>query len=133
MNIIVDESNNLMQSGRGLVTGEIYFEEDGIFFPEKGWNDFPVIILGWWINNFLRFVKQNEKKFEFCFMDGPYKLVGTRLYDEMIEVSICTQYEGECEISYLENVDMEQVQELLLKASRKLFREVEKSIFQMKY
>ena len=58
MNIIIGENSNLNQGSSGLITGEIYFEENNNYFPEKGWNDFTVIILGWWISSFLKSVKQ---------------------------------------------------------------------------
>ena len=57
MNIIIEENSSLNQSNSGLVTGEIYFVDNNNYFPEKGWSDFPTIILGWWMNSFLEFIK----------------------------------------------------------------------------
>lgn len=124
MKIVIDESSKLYQGSRGLITGNIYFEENNEYFPEKGWNDFPVIILGWWIHSFLTFVKQNSEKFEFCFMDGPFKLVGMVRQNELIEINSVHYY---ADISIKKNLgytNKAEIQNMLLKACRKLFREV---------
>lgn len=121
MNIIIDEKNNLNQGSSGLITGEIYFEENNIYFPEKGWNDFPVIILGWWINSFLELVKQNSETFEFCFMDGPFKLVGVVKRKEMIEMYSWSQYVYANQKNCLGYTNKKEIQNMLLKACRKLF------------
>lgn len=127
MNIIIGENSNLNQGSSGLITGEIYFEENSNYFPEKGWNDFPVIILGWWISSFLKFVKQISETFEFCFMDGPYKLVGVVIQKEIIEIYSWSQQGDTNEMICLSNTNKKEIQNMLLKACRKLFREIELS------
>lgn len=127
MNIIIDENSNLNWGSSGLITGEIYFEENDNYFPEKGWNDFPAIILGWWISSFLKSVKQNSETFEFCFMDGPFKLVGVEKQKEMIEMNFWSQYEFENQKICLGNTNKKEIQNMLLKACRKLFRAIELS------
>lgn len=124
MNIIIGENSNLNQGSSGLITGEIYFEENNNYFPEKGWNDFTVIILGWWISSFLKSVKQNSETFEFCFMDGPFKLIGVVIQKEMIEMYSWSQYEYGNEKKCLGYTNEKEIQNMLLKACRKLFREV---------
>ena len=122
MNIIIDENSNLNQGSSGLITGEIYFEQNNYYFPEKRWSDFPVIVLGWWISSFLEFVKQNSGTFEFCFMDGPFKIVGVVIQEEMIEIYSCSQYEDVNKKDFLGYMNKNEIQNMLLKASRKLFK-----------
>jgi hypothetical protein len=39
-------------------------------FPEHGWTDFVVVILGWWLEG-LRDLRQGAEQVLFRFMDGP--------------------------------------------------------------
>ncbi len=57
------------------ITGVIYFEQDGKFYPQKNWNDFAVIISSWWTYEFFQFIKKNKKSCEFLFMDGHYSML----------------------------------------------------------
>ena len=55
----------------GNVTGVIYLELHDGAFPETGWSDFPVIILGWWADALLQLEESNRRKVQWSFMDGP--------------------------------------------------------------
>ncbi|MBB5783898.1 hypothetical protein [Nonomuraea jabiensis] len=57
--------------------GPIWLEGDGEGFPEVGWTDFPVVILGWWLSA-LTTGKPGESTAELAFMDGPWE-AGLRL------------------------------------------------------
>jgi hypothetical protein len=63
----------LYRSSSGSITGEIYFSVDGAAFPEEKWSDFPVVILGWWLEA-LGALRAGERRVELDFMDGPYTL-----------------------------------------------------------
>ena len=52
------------------VTGGVWFEVGGRSFPEVGWNDFPVVLVGWWIAEFLKIGAGGGCRL--CFMDGPF-------------------------------------------------------------
>ncbi|HWM93395.1 MAG TPA: hypothetical protein VN493_21720 [Thermoanaerobaculia bacterium] len=58
----------------GNITGEIWLEVAGFAFPERRWSDFPVIILGWWLDALFKLWSGKKKRIEcLClFMDGPY-------------------------------------------------------------
>ena len=122
MNIIIEENSSLNQSNSGLVTGEIYFVDNNNYFPEKGWSDFPTIILGWWMNSFLEFIKKNSNICEFCFMDGSFKVIGVVIKEEKIDIYFCSQYEHIDEKIYVGCIDRMEIRNMLLKACRKLFR-----------
>lgn len=55
----------------GAITGPIWLRHEGIAFPEKGWSDFPVIVLGWWLTQLLA-LGQGARSALCSFMDGPY-------------------------------------------------------------
>jgi hypothetical protein len=55
-----------------LITGPLFLELGGSAFPAPGWNDFPVVILGWWIRAVLEL--QGTGAACCCrFMDGPFE------------------------------------------------------------
>lgn len=60
----------LYSSQSGGLTGEVYFDFSGNHFPEEGWIDFPVVIIGWW----LEALHSASDTYEFHFMDGPFFL-----------------------------------------------------------
>jgi hypothetical protein len=39
---------------------------------QEQWSDFPVVILGWWIEGLTEVVNNKKHSFEGMFMDGPY-------------------------------------------------------------
>jgi len=52
------------------ITGEIWLQLDDFSFPSQSWSDFPVIILGWWLDALTLFGARRNA--EFLFMDGPH-------------------------------------------------------------
>jgi hypothetical protein len=69
---ICAEIDSIAMSPRGTVTGNVWLIVDGKDFPAHQWNDFIVVILGWWAAALLRLL-QNSRKYELIhFMDGPY-------------------------------------------------------------
>ncbi|MCY6493942.1 hypothetical protein [Leptolyngbya sp. GGD] len=52
---------------------EVWWEHDGISYPEQGWVDFGYVILGWWVSNIIR-ISMGEEQGNFSFMDGPFSL-----------------------------------------------------------
>ena len=68
---LVVQSEGLRRSSSGLITGPIYFILDGHSFPEVGWDDFVVTILGWWLDAITRIVRGLSKRERLRFMDGP--------------------------------------------------------------
>ena len=56
-----------------LVVGPIWLELDGQTFPDDGWDDFPVVILGWWLNAVKPLIANEGTECECLFMDGRYK------------------------------------------------------------
>jgi hypothetical protein len=69
----------LSRSAAGSITGPIWIRipaaggrtEDDVF-PEDGWSDFPVIVLGWWLGRLARDTGGREAAERCEFMDGPF-------------------------------------------------------------
>lgn len=56
------------------VTGTVFFEFGAFQFPERNWNDFVVVILGWWLDATTKLMAAGEGETDLYFMDGPYSL-----------------------------------------------------------
>lgn len=54
------------------ITGVIYLSMENTCFPERGWSDFPAIILQWWLEGFRALSLGSEPSVICNFMDGPY-------------------------------------------------------------
>jgi len=68
---VLVEKQTLHRSQRGSITGVIAVRAGGIVFPEDRWSDFPVVVLGWWINECRRIRTGGTARCQF--MDGPYR------------------------------------------------------------
>jgi hypothetical protein len=69
-----DEGRMRRYAERGAeVVFSIAFENDGTYYPVRGWVDFGTVILMWWSAAFLR-VLNGAREDEFEFMDGPYAM-----------------------------------------------------------
>ncbi|MCC5850537.1 MAG: hypothetical protein JJU29_20820 [Verrucomicrobia bacterium] len=71
----------------GNVTGRIFLELQDGAFPENGWSDFPVIILGWWTDALLQLMMPETREVQWLFMDGPHSVVLTKTADEISEAA----------------------------------------------
>lgn len=63
----------------GNVTGVIHVDLESGAFPETGWSDFPVIILGWWAEALLQLETPTMREVLWRFMDGPHSLTLTKV------------------------------------------------------
>jgi len=73
MRIVFDEST--LEQGENVgrsITGVLYFDFSGFFFPGDGWSDFVVVILTWWLSALERLERGVECEGVLRFMDGPY-------------------------------------------------------------
>lgn len=67
------DAGSLTQSPLGSITGTVYWDLDGISFPDDQWSDFVVVILGWWIGEANRLLA-GQRHGRLSFMDGPYQI-----------------------------------------------------------
>jgi hypothetical protein len=69
---LIEESISF--TGRGLITGILFFDF-GIFqFPEREWNDAVVVIVDWWLTALIRLATGQTEEAELRFMEGPFWL-----------------------------------------------------------
>ncbi|MCH1625329.1 hypothetical protein [Fredinandcohnia quinoae] len=123
MNIDLD---TLSINNRNVITGEIYFSFNGEYFPERGWNDFIVVILTWWhtalIN--LKNSRQNGIVQEFDFMDGPLLVRGFKISDDIIELRFIRKTIGSEHIFFTCQTSINSFKKTLLKRTKQLLTDI---------
>jgi hypothetical protein len=67
--IVVDSSSLMF---RRNITGTLAFVLDGLAFPAIAWNDFVVVVLGWWCTGGASIL--DGRSADLLFMDGPYSI-----------------------------------------------------------
>ena len=79
----IQVDNNSIAKYKDSITGVLYFDFSGVFFPEKGWNDFIIVLINNWLessHNILRGITESE---EFYFMDGPFFMRVRKIENEI--------------------------------------------------
>ncbi len=51
----------------------IAWEENGVFYPDKDWIDFGIVLIGWWFRVAFQLSKESPEGL-LSFMDGPYSI-----------------------------------------------------------
>src|SRR5689334_4734917 len=69
---LVTELGMLKVRPQGPAIAGIWFVTGGAEFPMAGWNDFVVVVLGWWLAAILRLLHNHSRSERVHFMDGPY-------------------------------------------------------------
>src|SRR5713101_7412311 len=65
--IALDTQSFQLSRQSGNVTGVIFLEVEGSAFPERGWSDFPVIILGRWTDAWLQLEMPTRREVQWRF------------------------------------------------------------------
>lgn len=64
----------------------IYFDLDGVYYPDNEWYDNGAIIIIWWIES-LTYLAQGSSHEELSFMEGPYKIIITREHKDIFKIT----------------------------------------------
>ncbi len=84
---VVVDTENMSRGGMGSITGPVFLRFEGGAYPEEGWSDIPVVVLGWWLKGITAFLNDGSQTFSGRFMDGPYEFTVRRLTSQTAEVS----------------------------------------------
>lgn len=57
---------------RRSITGDVWLQLDDVAFPLERWSDFPVVIVGWWLQGVEQVLSGRSKRCKCFFMDGPH-------------------------------------------------------------
>lgn len=79
--------------------GRIWVELDGAAFPDDEWIDFPVVIVGWWLQNIRTLILGNVSECRCRFMDGPYYFeVSKHSEEELLIILVHDSSTGRAEV-----------------------------------
>lgn len=101
---------NLEQTKAGQIVGVIYLRIGMRYFPEKCWNDFPITILNWWLENTLTGIEGH-----YFFMDGPFSF---RILDKSVGYLIEGVYKEE--VIFSDTIDEKEFETELRKAAKEV-------------
>jgi len=89
------------QGRSGAITGPIWLQCGAIQFPCAAWSDFPVVILGWWLEN-VASLRRGEHEASCMFMDGPYEFIVTNRPHDLVHMQLIDRdVEGSSPVSEL--------------------------------
>lgn len=77
-NLKIQIDSSSLSKNNNMITGVIYFDLNGNFFPEKTWNDFVIVLINNWVISSHNIISNITKSEEFYFMDGPFSLKITK-------------------------------------------------------
>lgn len=107
------------------VIGELYLKVENFCFPEEGWNDFVVVVLGWWQKTIMNI--RNSKigtTHEFDFMDGPLFVKSTKISEDTMELEFTKEKSDSRQIFFTCVCKISQFQEAILNVTKKLLMEL---------
>lgn len=120
ISLIIDSVRLSKSEVSEQIFSEIYFHiRDDIFFPGKGWDDFSVVVMGWWLEK-CRNIREGNTAI-FYFMDGPYCFEVSKLNNNCTIHFIKDKYNGK-NILYSEEIDEEFFLRLILRSANLLIR-----------
>lgn len=64
---------SLSKQSDQAVTGLIAIRTPEIVFPDRGWSDFVVVVLSWWLREVTALMSGSTPMAKCAFMDGPYE------------------------------------------------------------
>lgn len=84
--MIYIEKDSFEISATGSNTGGVSIDIDGKYFPEKGWNDFIIIVLNQWAMELRSFILGTSTEAKFLFMEGPFvvKVRNLGIYPQLV-------------------------------------------------
>jgi len=82
---IVVEVNSVRARPGGPATANIWLIVDGYEFPTPRWNDFVVVVLGWWVATLLVLLRNTSTRETVNFMDGPYAVEVSKTLSGMLK------------------------------------------------
>ena len=71
---IVISEESIRQHSSGQITGIIYWQIGDQCFPDSKWDDFIVVIIGWWAEAIVKLMNGDSSSEVLSFMDGPFLL-----------------------------------------------------------
>lgn len=114
-----------VQYKNGNILSKIYLEIENVYFPEKEWVDFSVIIMTWWIDEILKIEDNYGEIHEFFFMDGLFKFTLSKDTDKWIMLL----YNDDIVVAEYHNIKIDDFINQVNKATNALLKSIDKKDF----
>lgn len=111
------------------IFSEIYFQIGSVFFPEEKWDDFSVVVLGWWLQEACC-IKPGRRSI-FRFMDGPYYFE-VCLIDDSCDIDFISDRYNKKEIVFSNRMKFKDFLGLLTKSANLVIRELPTEVNELK-
>lgn len=125
VNLIIENNSIEVSPISGNILSKVYFRIGEQIFPDEGWSDFTIIILGWWIEE-LSNLKVGSKTFRLSFMDGPLYVKGFLRGSNLVELEFNRERKNKDEVIFYAGCDIEQLKVTIYKAAKELIKELDK-------
>ena len=90
-------ADTLERSQRGSIVANIWWEGGFGTFPDVGWSDFAVVIVGWWANAALSLVEGTATSGRLDFMDGPFHAMASVVDEQRWRIEMIHHGKNTCE------------------------------------
>ena len=109
------------------ITGTLYFIIDyHQYFPDKGWDDFLVIILSWWIKSIRGVdISRIGTTYKLDFMDGTPEVLVKKISEEEVEMNF--RFKDDVDDSFKGTFLYSELKDSLLSASKKVIRVLDRN------
>jgi len=97
---LVLDARTLKLGVAGPATASFFLQVGSANLPMVGWNDFVVVVLGWWTEALLRLLNGQSSREEVRFMDGPYSVLLQSHSDEVLRLRFLSRANGPKETDF---------------------------------
>ena len=118
--------DSIRRSKSGQITGVLFLRINNLIFPEEGWNDFIVVVLGFWVSEVLKNWNLDILG-DFRFMDGPIRF-------QIAKIGNKTEFTGfnDKKLILQEEIDYSSFKNSLIDIAFKVVRIVEEKKWESK-
>lgn len=125
ISVIIDKKSIEVDPIRERIISNIYFRVDDKVFPDEGWTDFTVIILGWWLEELSQLeINKRRSSFKLNFMDGPLFVSGLIEADNTVNLEFAKERLARKEVFFQAKCELSQLKLAVLDAANGLIKEL---------
>jgi hypothetical protein len=112
---------------KGPTTCPIHIEIGNERFPNAMWDDFAVVIMGWWIEQVIELRSGTSSVALWDFMDGPYSLEIQRSHEDCCIVNCIMRGVKGSKVIARREVSLKQITQEIIEASESLLGFIKKA------
>jgi hypothetical protein len=127
LKLVVPLSDLYLSKGKHPnIHGTIFFEINDFKFPDAQWDDFVVVILGWWIKSLYEAHQSGESQTKLSFMDGPLE-VSVKLGNNISQLKFVRRRGETNEVIGKATIDYDELMSKLIDIAQKIIAKAEQN------